>query len=144
MSDGSFSAGEIGGIFAGIVSLLVTFGGGIRWLLGWKERRAQTLHAKLLRWEEKLNEREARLDAEQIGYIAKIEGRLARLEQQQEALRDSYQIVSTELRVKDPENLRLRFAEARLRAAFPDDTLFKIEPIVPADMTATLGKLPKE
>lgn len=58
------SAGEVGGIFAGIVSLVIAIGGGIRWLVGWNDRRQDLREAKLNKWEEALRQREAKFHAE--------------------------------------------------------------------------------
>jgi uncharacterized protein HemX len=134
MSD-PISAGEIGGIFAGIVAVLATIGGGIRWLLGWKQQRAETLHAKLIKWEEKLDQREAKLDAEQAGNMAALERRVEKVEQQNVALRKGYYIVAGKLRSFDPSDPDLKQADDILRAAFPYD------PFIPPDMAAQIRKL---
>jgi hypothetical protein len=48
------SAGEIGGIFAGMVGLLVALGHAVKWWLGWTDRRAATRAAKLEAWHREL------------------------------------------------------------------------------------------
>lgn len=138
VSDPHFSASEIGGLLASAVAVLVTLGGAVRWLFGWNEGRAATLHAKLLRWETKLEEREARLDAEQAGHMAALERRVEQVELQNAALRTSYHVVASELRARDPANMRLRQTDMLLRNAFPSD------PVLPPDMEALISKLSKE
>lgn len=64
------SAGEIGGVFAGVIALLVAIGHGIRWLMGWEERRDATRKAKLDAWQHELAAREAKVDAEIAAYHA--------------------------------------------------------------------------
>jgi uncharacterized protein HemX len=64
------SAGEVGGVFAGAVALIVALGHGIRWWLGWTDRRAATRSAKLDAWQNQLDERETRIEAQQLEYWA--------------------------------------------------------------------------
>ncbi|MGE3871173.1 MAG: hypothetical protein AB7F51_16890 [Pseudorhodoplanes sp.] len=136
MSEGTnLSAGEIGGVFAGIVALLGAIGAGIRWLLGWQDRRRETFHARLLIWEEKLTQREATLEADKEHHFARIEQRLARAEGQQAALLSAYHLISGELRRLDPGNTKLGMADELLKAAF------QLDPHVPADMLATLDRM---
>src|SRR3546814_430675 len=72
MSDPLGEAGGIGGIFAGTVAVLGLLGGGIRWMLNWKERREESRSAKLQAWHDELAAREKRLDAERERDIASL------------------------------------------------------------------------
>jgi len=129
------AAGQLGGIFAGIVALLVALGKGAQWLLNWNDARQETRTAKLDRWQQELKEREARLDSEQAAYQQKIEQRLERLETENHALRLAFELVAAPLRALDPENDGLSKAEQLLTAAFP------LVPKIPPEMKASLGKL---
>ncbi|MBB5684282.1 hypothetical protein [Sphingobium boeckii] len=129
MSDpGSPSPGEIGGVFAGLTALLVAFGGGAKWILGWTERRAASRSAKLDAWHAELKDRQEQLDAAEAEYQARIEARLKDLERENRALRMAFHLVGPTLRQIDPHNQQLAQAEALLSAAFP------LDPMVPPDM----------
>src|SRR5689334_713253 len=106
------SAGEIGGIFAGIVAVLVALGHGIKWALGWSDARSNTRSAKLDAWELRLRQRED--DFEQ-----KIESRMAILERENRAYRLALSHVIPALSQLDPNNPGLHLAEQALREAFP-------------------------
>lgn len=136
MSDpGGVSPGEMGGMFAGAVALLGTIGAGIRWLLGWKERRAESRSAKLQAWHDELVAREARLDAERERDIAGLREDIAKLRREHGALLNAYQLLAGALRVLDATNPALRMADEMLRAAYPVDA------VTPADMRVMLGSM---
>jgi uncharacterized protein HemX len=133
------SAGETGGMFAGAVALLVAVGHGLKWWLGWTDRRASTRAAKLDAWQSELFLREARLDAEQAQIIAEIKDQLAGLKDSNDQLRrehaallGGFQLVAGALRTLDPDNSALARAEELLKSAFP------LEPVPPDDMTRTI------
>lgn len=135
------SAGEVGGIFAGLVALLIALGHGIRWLMGWEERRDATRSAKLGAWQQQLAEREAKIDEQQASYQASIEARLAsisataeRLQDEHAALLSAYHLVASALRASDPGNPVLRMADELLRAAFP------LDPKSPTDLKVLMDK----
>lgn len=69
-----FSAGEIGGVFAGIVAGLAALGKGAAWLLNWNEARTSSKQARLEKWEASLAERER-------AYREEIEERLKHSEE---------------------------------------------------------------
>lgn len=124
------SAGEVGGVFAGLVALLVAIGQGVKWLIGWGDRRGATRTAKLDAWQRQLEEREERLDTQQADHWHRIELELEQLRREHAALRGGYQLIAAELRVKDPTNRALTNADELLRAAWP------LEPLTPDEMTA--------
>lgn len=135
------SAGELGGIFAGVIALLATIGGGLRWSLNWTERRASTRSAKLDAWQKELDLREKRLDDEQTAINDDIRRRLTELEKEAEeyrkqvaALLGGYQILAAELRMIKPDSDALPHADELLRSVFP------IDPTTPAGMVVLLSK----
>jgi uncharacterized protein HemX len=128
------SAGEVGGVFAGIVALVVALGHGLRWWLGWTDRRAATRAAKLDAWQKQLEARETRLDAQQQEHWAEIGRELEVLRREHAALLGGYQLIATALRMVDPNSDALRRADELLRSAF------LIDPLTPPDMTALLRR----
>lgn len=126
------SAGEVGGVFAGLVALLVAIGHGFRWLLGWNDRRASTRTAKLDAWQRQLEAREERLDDQQAEHWHRIEIELEQLRREHAALRGGYQLIAAALRDRDPHNPALTQADELLKAAWP------LEPLTPDDMTKTV------
>lgn len=136
MSDtGGVSPGEIGGVFAGVVALLVAIGHGIKWLFNWNDARNETRAAKLDAWHRELSAREGRLSDEQQAYRDRIERRLMEIERENHALRIAFELVAAPLRTLDPDNGGLIKAEKLLAAAFP------LVPHIPPDMAATLGQI---
>ncbi|SMF70491.1 hypothetical protein [Allosphingosinicella indica] len=129
------SAGEAGGIFAGVVALLALLGKGAQWLLNWNDARVSSRSAKLDAWHAELERREERLDAEQKAYQDRLESRLKKLEGENQALRLAFELVAVPLRAIDPGNPKLAQAEELLRSAFP------LVPQVPAEMRAALGAI---
>ncbi len=135
------SAGEIGGIFAGIVALFASIGGGISWLAGWKDRREETRAAKLDAWQRELSDREDKIATAQREYQESIEKRLvalvkwaSRMQTKYSALWNGYQQISTELRHKEPDNAALARADEMLRIAMP------LDPNIPHDLAELLAE----
>lgn len=133
------SAGEISGIFAGIVALLGSLGAGVRWVVITRKDARISHEQKLEKWEIGLNAREAKIESEERAYRAAIEAKLAALDARHEqmsrehsALRLAFEIVASEIRAKDPMNPALKRAEQLLQAAFP------LMPAVPSDMAQQL------
>lgn len=126
------SAGEVGGIFAGVVALLVAFGKGFAWLFQWDERRREARHAKLERWQQELETREREFERRQEDHHARVEAQLGQVMRQNAALVGAYQLLVAELRVKDPNNPVLGQADELLKAAFP------LDPIVPPPLAGLL------
>lgn len=113
------SAGTIGGIFAGIVAMLVALGHALKWWLGWTDGRALTRTKKLDAWQTELQARENRFDERQAEYQARIECELTRLRAEHSAMYLAYQLVATEMRTIHPHNEALRRADELMRTAFP-------------------------
>lgn len=80
------SPGEAGGIFAGVIALVVAIGHGAKWLLNWNDERANSRSAKLQAWDRELEAREARMNAE-------IEQRLQSVERENRSVSQSYAAV---------------------------------------------------
>lgn len=135
MSGHNPSPGEVGGIIAGIVAVLGLFGGGIRWLIGWRDRQRDSFYQKNVAWEARLREREAAFEQDQQKHIERIEQRLGRTERQVEAALSAYHLIAGALRQADPDNGALGRADELLRAAF------QLDPIVPVEMAALLSRL---
>jgi hypothetical protein len=129
------SAGEVGGVFAGAIGLLVAIGHGVRWWLGWSDRRALRRSAKLDAWQRELQDREARFEAQQAEHWQRIELELAKLRREHAALLGGYQLIAAALRLVDPESDALRRADELLRSAF------LVEPLMPPDMVATMQRI---
>jgi hypothetical protein len=121
------SIGEVGGVFAGGVAMLVALGHGLRWWLGWTDRRAMTRAAKLDAWQNQLVEREARLDQQQQDHWAEIGRELEVLRREHAALLGGYQLIAAELRLVKPDSDALRRADELLRSAF------LLDPLLPSD-----------
>lgn len=124
------TVGEVGGVFAGVVALLVAVGHAMRWWLGWTDRRAASRAAKLDAWQRQLDEREARLDQQQQDHWAEIGRELEVLRREHAALLGGYQLIAAELRLVKPDSDALRRADELLRSAF------LLDPLLPADFTA--------
>lgn len=129
------SAGEAGGVFAGVVALMVALGHAIRWWLGWSDRRAATRSAKLDAWQHELQAREERFEAQQREHWRRVENELDIVKRQHTALLGGYQLLAAALRMVDPESDALRRADDLLRAAF------LIDPLTPPDMIMTAQRI---
>lgn len=123
----NLSAGEVGGIFAGIVALLAAIGKGLAWAVGWADRRDENRAAKLKAWEESLNRRE--LDQRKATGV-----RLRAMETALTLMRRALLDVTGELRQHAPRSEALANAELALRTAFP------IEWDMPAELEDLLHK----
>jgi hypothetical protein len=132
---GGPSVGDVGGVFAGVVAAMIALGHGLRWWLGWSDRRASTRTAKLDAWQRELEGREQRLDGEQRAYWATVQAELETLRSEHAALLTAYQLLAAALTRHDPGNEALRQANDVLRSAFP------LKPRVPVDMNETLGRI---
>lgn len=143
------SVGEIGGIFAGFVGMLVAAGHGLKWWLGWTDRRVARRAAKLDAWQKELSARERAFDQRQVEHWGNIQAELAELRSKDElraselaalriehrALRTAHQLISSALRKVDSDNPALGQAEEILKAAFPPEAL------TPPDMSGLLDQI---
>lgn len=117
MSDG-MSAGEWAGAAGGAVSLLTLIGGGLRWLVSWRETRELAL--------------DARIDAR----LTKLEGDAEQFRVNMDRWRVAFKLVADELARIAPHSPKLAQARALLVQAFPTD------PFVPPEMGELLDRLP--
>lgn len=129
------SAGEAGGIFAGVVATLGLIGAGLKWLLNWKDARDTTRTAKLDAWHTELARREHDLDAKLARYLDDIEGRMQAAEAALQECKTREEAQGN--RLNDIET-RQRMLAATLRAAWPLDY------DIPSDMIVLLDRIDAE
>lgn len=120
------------GVFAAVFKAI---GGAAAWLASSTERQASRRETKLNRWHEELVEREHDLQAANEKFQKDLRQELETIKAQMRAVNYAFQLVSTELRVKDPANPALRQADELLRAAF------KIDLELPEDMLIGLARI---
>lgn len=122
MSDGGNpSHWDVAALGTIVIGVLGVFGKGIKEMWGHRREARRTRAKGLQEWEDKLGAREAQLESA-------IEGRLRKLEADNEqqgerlaALRWAFEIVASELQLRDPHNLVLRRAWRVLARVFPHD-----------------------
>lgn len=131
----TWSPGEAGGAFAGIVAVLAVIGKGIAWLLRWRTEHNDTREQRLNKWESSLRERELQMKRDLEAKFAAIEAEVAQLRTQNGALCLTLVDVTNELRTIEPGNPALTRATALLKAAFP------LELSIPPGLAALLDKL---
>lgn len=110
----SLSPGEVGGVFGGLVALIIAIGGGLRWMLGWTDRRQELREAKLLRWEESLQRREK-------DYREHTEERLHDVERKCDAMAGALFEALAELQRLDPASPAIVKARMALHELYPVD-----------------------
>lgn len=132
---GGVSAGDTGGVIAGVVVVGAAIGKGIRWLLNWRDARAATRSAKLQRWHEELERREAKIEQRDREYQAHIETELRQLKIENRALRAAFEMVATPLRSVEPGHPALARAQELLTRAFP------LDPSLPEDMGVLMSMI---
>lgn len=128
MDTGGVSPGEIGGVFAGIVALLATFGKGFAWLVNLKGARENSRAARLAAWEKSLDRREEEQRAEQARARAEAEERMHTMERRMRLLSAALFEMVAEVQRLDPDSAALAKARGALIAAYP------VEPELPEDM----------
>src|SRR5690348_16553192 len=99
-----WTAGDYGGAFAGVVALLAALGKGIAWLLNWQGAREQRRSQRLAEWEASLVRREKEYREDLEHKFAAIEGEVAELDKQKNALGVALYDVTLALREKDPRH----------------------------------------
>lgn len=82
------SAGEVGGVVAGVIALVAAIGKGLAWLLNWNEARTSNRQARLEKWEASLVERER-------SYREEIEARLEQAEERLQHAEDKTATMAT-------------------------------------------------
>jgi len=132
---GGMSTGEVGGILAVVTPLLLAIGAGVQWLFRFRATAARTRTAKLDAWHKELAEREEKFEAARARFEEKVESRLQRLERENYALRQAFNLVRPRLHQLSPTDPTLALADQILAQAFP------IEPEVPPDIRETLDKI---
>ncbi len=128
MTEPVVSAGDVGGVFAGIVAAMVAVGQGIKWLLHFRERQAGSRAAKLQAWEDRLDQRDR-------DYQDGIENELKIMRGQNMALRMAFELVAARVRTIDPHSPELGQADQLLRQAFP------LDPTVAPDFNMLLSRV---
>lgn len=130
--DNGVSAGEIGGVVAGLVALLAALGKGAQWIFNWKGAREDARAARLKAWEDSLDRRERthreetehELEqvSEALGKVREELGQLGRQSAEQSALltvtRNALHLVTERLRQVAPDSPELEYAEVLLRPGF--------------------------
>lgn len=117
----NWSAGEVGGVFAGVVAALAAVGKGLAWLLNWRDERISYREKRLDALERSLQAREKQYREAIEHELADLRGEMVRLRSQQGALSFSLLEVAIAHRDADPDSPALSRAAASLRQAFPPE-----------------------
>lgn len=123
----NLSAGEVGGVFAGVIALFAAVGKGLAWLLNWHSERTDQRSKRLEQWEQSLVRREVEYRETIEAKLASLEGEVLRLRTQQGALSFSLLEVAVAHRDKEPDSPALARAAASLRQAFPPEAGYNPE-----------------
>lgn len=128
MDHGGVSAGEVGGVFAGIVAGLAAIGKGIAWMLNWKDARENSRAARLHAWEQSLDRREKE-------HREETEARLGAVESKLSAVSMALFEAIGELQRLDPFSPILASARLVLQQAYP------VDPDMPAEIKALIRRV---
>ncbi|WP_310534592.1 hypothetical protein [Novosphingobium sp.] len=142
MDQAGLSAGEVGGVFAGVVAALAALGKGLAWLLNWQGARSDRKADRLRVWEESLDRRDKEYrqqlehDLEELraAHLANAT-EISALRNRFRALRGAALELVIEVRAISPDSPALKRADAMLRTAFP------VEVVLPADLTELVNQL---
>ncbi len=115
----NFSAGEAGGIFAGVVALLALLGKGVAYLLNVHEERTQRRSAKLDEWEQSLVRREKEMREATEGRLAAVERQVRELDRAYSLVVGVTHIMVDDLIVMNPRSAALSLVLSRIREAYP-------------------------
>lgn len=143
--DSGVSAGEAGGVFAGVIALLAALGKGAKWLFDWKGAREDSERKRLTAWEDSLDRREK-------AHREEIEAELGALKAEQEEqgrklfaavglqrlLHLALSEVTIELEKHAPDSMAIQHARVLLHPEFRPDMLS------PTPTPGELMKLAKE
>lgn len=142
MPDG-VSAGEAGGMLAGVIAALVALGKGAQWLISWNDKRVETRSAKLDKWHAELKAREAELDAALASRVAALEAKDREREldhstcqQRVDKLLFFCVMLVEETQGLKPTSPTIERAKRYLMREFPE--AYGPQPPVPAEMKALL------
>lgn len=138
MSD--VSAGEVGGIVAGVLAVAAALGKAAQWVWASYRDAGASRSAKLDRWHDELTQREHALKAEmdrQLSEMRVVQAEQGKAEQgkELEAHRIAIHVLVAKVARDDPHAPELRQVADVLGAAFP------LHMEVPADMAAVLGRV---
>ena len=129
MSD--VSAGEVGGIVAGVLAVAAALGKAAQWVWASYRDAGASRSAKLDRWHDELTQREHALKAEMDRQLSEMRV----VQEELEAHRIAIHVLVAKVARDDPHAPELRQVADVLGAAFP----LHLE--VPADMAAVLGRV---
>lgn len=147
--DNGVSAGEIGGVVAGLVALLAALGKGAQWIFNWKGAREDARAARLKAWEDSLDRREKAHREETEQELAEFRAEVGVQGRQiSETLallnitRTALELVTARLRQVAPDSPELEHAEALLRPSFLRPTSLPVP--IPEDMMALSRELQRK
>jgi hypothetical protein len=129
MSD--VSAGEVGGIVAGVLAVAAALGKAAQWVWASYRDAGASRSAKLDRWHDELTQREHALKAEMDRQLSEMRV----VQEELEAHRIAIHVLVAKVARDDPHAPELRQVADVLGAAFP------LHMEVPADMAAVLGRV---
>ena len=133
MSD--VSAGEVGGIVAGVLAVAAALGKAAQWVWASYRDAGASRSAKLDRWHDELTQREHALKAAIDQQLTQIRVIQAEQGKELEAHRIAIHVLVAKVARDDPHAPELRQVADVLGAAFP------LHMEVPADMAAVLGRV---
>ena len=129
MSD--VSAGEVGGIVAGVLAVAAALGKAAQWVWASYRDAGASRSAKLDRWHDELTQREHALKAEMDRQLSEMRV----VQEELEAHRIAIHVLVAKVARDDPHAPELRQVADVLGAAFP------LHMEVLADMAAVLGRV---
>lgn len=121
--DSGVSAGEVGGVFAGLVALLAALGKAGQWLINWKDARENSRAARLAAWEASLDRREQEHREQTVRELHAVNKKLS-------AVAGALFEALAELQRIEPANPMLVRAKLILREVYP------VSPEMPDEMKA--------
>ena len=125
------SAGEVGGIVAGVLAVAAALGKAAQWVWAGYRDAGASRSAKLDRWHDELTQREHALKAEMDRQLSEMRV----VQEELEAHRIAIHVLVAKVARDDPHAPELRQVADVLGAAFP------LHMEVPADMAAVLGRV---
>lgn len=135
-----WSAGDVGGLFAGVVSLLGSLGLAARYLFGRADKAHAAEEKRLAAWRTSLDNRERNERLTRERRLARLEKAVAWLEQLTSDQREVLVKVAVELELHNPQSLALAAAKIQLTKRYPGF----YEPVddeLPGDQAAVVARL---